>query len=180
MLAEDMNRPAPSAESMLVASDWRSRRVELLAALLRSAGSVVPVVALDATRGFPFGAVFDRVLLDAPCSGLGTLRRDPDLKWTRTAGDLVELVRIERAMLSRAAEVVLPGGRLIYATCSSEPEENLDVVRGFLDDDRRFSLEPVSGVAPELVAADGCLTTTPPAHGLDAFFAAVLVRHSGA
>jgi 16S rRNA (cytosine967-C5)-methyltransferase len=180
MLAEDMSRPAPSAESMLVASDWRPRRVELLAALLRSAGSVVPVVALDATQAFPFGAVFDRVLLDAPCSGLGTLRRDPDLKWTRTAGDLLELVRIERAMLARAAEVVRPGGRLIYATCSSEPEENLDVVRGFLDDDGRFSLEPVSGVAPELVAANGCLTTTPPTHGLDAFFAAVLVRHSGA
>ena len=180
MLAEDMTRPAPSADSMLVASDWRPRRVELLAAVLRSAGHAVPVVALDAARALPFGAIFDRVLLDAPCSGLGTLRRDPDLKWTRTAGDLPELARIERAMLTCAAEAVRPGGRLIYATCSSEPEENLDVVRAFLDDDSRFGLEPVTGLDRELVTADGCLTTTPPAHGLDAFFAAVLVRHSGA
>ena len=83
-------------------------------------------------------------------------------------------------MLARAAEVVRPGGQLIYATCSSEPEENLDVVRGFLEDDGRFRLVPAAGVVADLVTAEGCLTTTPPAHGLDGFFAAVLVRHSAA
>jgi 16S rRNA (cytosine967-C5)-methyltransferase len=180
MLAEDMARPAPASGSTLIAADWRPRRVELLADLLRSAGHAVPIVALDATRAFPFGAIFDRVLLDAPCSGLGTLRRDPDLKWTRTAGDLPELARLERTMLARAAEVVRPGGQLIYATCSSEPEENLDLVRGFLEDDGRFRLVPAAGLSPFLVTSEGCLTTTPPAHGLDGFFAAVLVRHSAA
>jgi 16S rRNA (cytosine967-C5)-methyltransferase len=83
-------------------------------------------------------------------------------------------------MLAHASAVVRPGGRLIYATCSSEPEENMDVVRAFLAAHAEFRLEPLTRLAPALITAEGCLTTTPVDHGLDAFFAAVLVRHDPA
>jgi 16S rRNA (cytosine967-C5)-methyltransferase len=170
----------PAAATLLVAADHRWNRVALLARLLRESGVRVPIVALDARQPFPFSATFDRVLLDAPCSGLGTLRRDPDLKWTRRPDDLPVLAAAERAMIAAAAGAVRPGGRLIYATCSSEPEENLDVVRDALDRLPGFRLEPAAHVVPALISPEGCLTTTPPAHGLDAFFAAVLVRQEGA
>jgi len=180
ILAEDMAVPAPAPASFLVASDRRPARLRLLASTLRAAGLAVPVVGLDATRPLPFPAIFDRVLLDAPCSGLGTLRRDPDLKWSRTPQDLPTLAAAERRMLARTAEVVRPGGSLIYATCSSEPDENIDVVRGFLASDPRFDLVPLPSDAPELLTAEGCLTTTPADHGIDAFFAALLVRRQRA
>lgn len=180
ILAADMAKPAPAPGSLLVAGDRRPARIRLLAATLRAAGVSVPVVGLDATQPLPFAATFDRVLLDAPCSGLGTLRRDPDLKWLRTPDDLPRLAAVERGMLARTAAVVRPGGQLIYATCSSEPEENLDVVRAFLAVDARFDLAPFAQQAAGLLSREGCLVTTPPAHGLDAFFAARLVRRQRA
>jgi 16S rRNA (cytosine967-C5)-methyltransferase len=180
LLLDEALRATPAVATLLVAADHRWNRVTLLARLLQGSGVHVPIVALDARRPFPFSATFDRVLLDAPCSGLGTLRRDPDLKWTRRPEDLPVLAAAERAMLVAAAGVVRPGGRVIYATCSSEPEENLNVVRDALDRLPAFRLEPAVGVAPALISPDGCLTTSPPAHGLDAFFAAVLVRREGA
>jgi 16S rRNA (cytosine967-C5)-methyltransferase len=178
VMAADMALPTPG--SLLVASDRRPRRLALLAATVRAAKSAIPIVGLDATKPLPFGATFDRVLLDAPCSGLGTLRRDPDLKWSRRPQDLAVLATAALRMLRGAADVVRPGGSLIYATCSSEPDENLDVVRAFLASDTRFVLEPLTHTTPTLITGDGCLTTTPPEHGLDAFFAARLVRHRAA
>ncbi len=180
MMAAAMTTPGRVPASLLVAADRRPARLALLAATLASAGVEVPVVGLDATQPLPFGATFDRVLLDAPCSGLGTLRRDPDLKWTRTPRELPALAATERTMLGRAADVIGPGGALVYATCSSEPEENIEVVRAFLAADSRFTPQPFAGADPALLTADGCLTTTPFAHGLDGFFAALLVRRQGA
>ena len=78
----------------------------------------------------PFPDRFDCVMVDAPCSGLGTLRRDPDIRWRRTEADLPPLAAAQLTMLRHAAAAVAPGGRLVYATCSSEPEENEDVVGG--------------------------------------------------
>jgi 16S rRNA (cytosine967-C5)-methyltransferase len=180
MLAEAMHDPASRPDSRLVAADYRHGRIALLARMLRSSGLAVPIVALDVTTPLPFRDVFDRVLLDAPCSGLGTLRRDPDVKWTRRPDDLPALAAAEQTMLAHASAVVRPGGRLIYATCSSEPDENMDVVRAFLAAQPKFTLEPLTHVPPALITAEGCLTTTPVDHGLDAFFAAVLVRHDTA
>jgi 16S rRNA (cytosine967-C5)-methyltransferase len=137
-------------------------------------------VGLGAAGPLPLAAGFERVILDVPCSGLGTLRRDPDLKWIRTPEDLSRLAAAESRMLAMTADVVRPGGRLVYATCSSEPDENLDVVRRFLAHDRRFRLEPLPAVPAALRSPEGCLTTTPPAHGLDSFFAALLVRREDA
>ena len=179
ILAGDMQQ-AP----LLVAADRRRDRVALLRSTLDRAAVRSPLLALDVTRPLPFGPVFDRVLLDAPCSGLGTLRRDPDLKWSRTPEDLPRFADAQRAMLQHAAAIVRPGGELIYATCSSEPEENAERVREFLASHDDFASAPRellgARVDASLLNAAGQLETRPDRHGLDAFFAAVLVRRQSA
>jgi 16S rRNA (cytosine967-C5)-methyltransferase len=164
----------------LVASDFRRGRLALLKETLAANGRQVPLVRLDATRAWPFGAVFDAVLLDVPCSGLGTIRRDPDLKWTRSADDLARFAALQLSMLRSAASSLKPGGAVVYATCSSEPDENIAVVEAFLDANESFALVravhgPGVREVESLIDARGCLVTDPVRHGLDAFFAAVLV-----
>jgi 16S rRNA (cytosine967-C5)-methyltransferase len=166
---------------ILVAADRRPGRIRLLQATLRRAGVPQRIVGLDATQPLPFDAVFDRVLVDAPCSGLGTIRRDPDVKWTRQEADLARFAVTQLAMLRRAGETVRRGGLLVYATCSSEPEENEAVVAAFLESDRRFVVQPAAAGprnegAAAFVEGTGFLRTLPFRDGLDAFFAAVLVR----
>ena len=138
------------------------------------------LVQADLGTPVPFSRQFPTVLVDAPCSGLGTLRRDPDIKWRRAERDLRALSCAQTTMLANAADAVAPGGRLVYATCSSEPEENEDVVGQFLASTPAFALKPASGAHPRL-AADlvderGCLRTSPDRHGLEAFFGAVFER----
>jgi 16S rRNA (cytosine967-C5)-methyltransferase len=168
--------------SRLIAADYRPGRMGLLSETLRHAGEPIPLVRLDARQPLPFHDVVDCVLLDAPCSGLGTVRRDPDVKWSRTPDDLPRLAAAELAMLEQAASVVKPGGRLVYATCSSEPEENAAVVDAFLAARPDFGRStPASGarVPATMIDASGQLSTDPGRDGLEAFFAAVLVRRQG-
>ena len=165
----------------VVAADYRRPRAALLRNQLRRAGVLADVLALDARTPLPFSDVFDRVLLDAPCSGLGTVRRDPDLKWSRQETDLQDLAAGQLAMITNAARAVRPGGTLIYATCSSEPEENSEILRAFLERAPEFRLAPVSLAGAEvLVSAAGCLETLPYRDNLDAYFAASLVRSQAA
>ena len=118
------------------------------------------------------------LLLDAPCSGLGTLRRDPDIRWRRSEADLATLAATELAMLRRAAEVVKPGGRLVYATCSSEPEENEQVVSEFLAGRPDFAPVPVRlpGDLAVFITREGHFRTFPFRDRLEPFFAAMLVK----
>jgi 16S rRNA (cytosine967-C5)-methyltransferase len=169
---------------VLVACDVRPRRVALLRGTIRQAGGRhVHPVQVPSTGPLPFTPVFDRVLVDAPCSGLGTIRRDPDIKWRRHEADLAPLADRQRVLLDRAASVVRPGGRLVYATCSSEPEENEQVVDRFLAGRRDFDLVDLRSDQPPaldgIVDDRGMLRTLPFAHGLEAFFAAALVRRQG-
>jgi 16S rRNA (cytosine967-C5)-methyltransferase len=180
VMASDMDR-----QGTLVAADHRPARLRVLRGVLARAGVSALVLQLDATRPFPFRDVFDAVLVDAPCSGLGTLRRDPDLKWSRAADQLPEFAAAQRTMLAHAALVIRPGGRLIYATCSSEPEENEAVVQAFLDTHPDFTAVPIDpgpAVASggRLVDDRGHLRTLPFRDGLDAFYAAQLVRRRAA
>ena len=166
---------------LLVACDVRARRVRLLRDTVRASGAAsVRVVHVGASGPLPFAQGFDRVLVDAPCSGLGTVRRDPDIRWRRRERDLAGLAQDQLALLERAAVLVRPRGRLVYATCSSEPDENEAVVDAFLSRQREFELVDLrSDASPPLVPLldrRGMMRTLPFAHGLEAFFAAALVR----
>ncbi|MGF1651477.1 MAG: RsmB/NOP family class I SAM-dependent RNA methyltransferase [Hyphomicrobiaceae bacterium] len=136
-----------------------------------------------------FGARFDCVLLDAPCSGSGTWRRKPDAKWRLSPQALATRIEEQRAVLARGASLVKPGGRLVYVTCSVLPEENIDQITTFLRDRPEFKVRPhaqawadvsvFSAAAP--VSADGrdnTLLLTPRRHGTDGFFIAVLDRRA--
>jgi 16S rRNA (cytosine967-C5)-methyltransferase len=121
----------------------------------------------------------DRVLVDAPCSGLGTLRRNPDLKWRQQPSDIEELTAKQAAILTAAARLLKPGGRLVYATCSILPEENEQIVEAFLADHPDFALVDCAEVlAQQHVALDTgkYLRLYPHIHGTDGFFAAVMER----
>jgi 16S rRNA (cytosine967-C5)-methyltransferase len=164
----------------LVASDVRPGRLSLLSDTIRRSGARhAHVVHVPANGRLPFRETFDRVLVDAPCSGLGTIRRDPDIRWRRAARDLPRLAHQQVDLLMRAAEAVRPGGRLVYATCSSEPEENDGVVQAFLERapfDRIDLRDQSPGPLGPLLDDQGVLRTLPFAHGLEAFFATALVR----
>jgi len=167
----------------LVASDVRAGRIALLRETVRRSGARHTHVVHVPTHGpLPFTDVFDRVLVDAPCSGLGTIRRDPDIRWRRVEADLPRLAEQQLELLMRAAAVVKPGGRLVYATCSSEPEENDGVVDRFLERGQfvRIDLrDEWPGPLQSLLDERGALRTLPFAHGLEAFFAAAMARRNG-
>ncbi len=121
----------------------------------------------------------DRVLVDSPCSGLGTLRRNPDLKWRQTEDTIAEMGAKQREILESAARLVKLGGRLVYATCSLLEEENEQVVTDFLAKDPRYALIPMHQVLAEAkvdLAMGDFLKLMPHKHQTDGFFAAVLER----
>ncbi|MDP1935456.1 MAG: RsmB/NOP family class I SAM-dependent RNA methyltransferase [Nitrosomonas sp.] len=121
----------------------------------------------------------DRVLVDAPCSGLGTLRRNPDLKWRQSPQSIDELKAKQAAILSAAASLLKPGGRLVYATCSFLPEENQQVVQEFLNTQPQFSLLNCAELlAQQKIPLDTgeFLQLSPLLHQTDGFFAAALTR----
>lgn len=121
----------------------------------------------------------DRVLVDAPCSGLGTLRRNPDLKFRQSPGSIEELTQKQAAILASASRLVKAGGRLVYATCSILPEENQHIVQAFLAAHPEFVLRPANEVLQQQkIALDtgDYLELRPHLHGTDGFFAAVLER----
>lgn len=117
----------------------------------------------------------DVVLVDAPCSNLGVLRRHPEVKWRRQPGDLDASAASQRAILKAAASMVKPGGRLTYATCSLEPEENEAVVRAVLERRSEFSVDPPAAF-PVPVDAAGFVRCLPHRHGTDGFTAVRLRR----
>lgn len=120
----------------------------------------------------------DKVFVDAPCSGLGTLRRNPELKFRQTKESLAELNAKQLSILNSASKLVKPGGALIYATCSVLKAENQDIVEAFLAVNPEFKLMPATQVInkPELEREDGYLVLLPHIHHTDGFFAALLAR----
>ena len=119
----------------------------------------------------------DRVLADAPCSELGSLRRGPDLRFRLTPDSLSQHTAVQRDILARAGDVVRPGGRVVYATCTVNRAENRDVIADFLRSRPDFrAITPGSGWLPDACVQEGFLFVTPHRHGTDGFFAAVLER----
>ena len=156
---------AIGAGGMVIASDVRPPRVRLLArTLARCHVPNAKVVHVPSEGPLPFAPeTFDFVLIDAPCSGLGTVRRDPDIRWRRSPDDLPRFAAAQRELLSRSADLVRTNGSLLYSTCSSEPEENEEVVAAFLTDRPDYTQERSH-------------QTLPFRDGLEAFFGAVLRR----
>ncbi len=169
---------AMADRGLIVATDVRGRRVDLLARTVRASGArSVKIVQADASA-LPLGRSFDWVLLDVPCSGLGTIRRDPDVRWRRSQADLPRLAASQRQLLEETARVLRPGGHLVYSTCSSEPEENEDVVAAFVANGAFRPVPPRDLPPPvqSLVNEAGHLRTFPFRDGLEAFFGAILTR----
>ena len=174
---------AAGAGGFVVAADVRAKRVRLLAdTVARGHATRARVVHVAEDGPLPFLAGFDVVAVDAPCSGLGTLRRDPDIKWRRSPEDLARFAARQVDLLWRASVAVRPGGCLVYTTCSSEPDENTDVVAAFLAAaGPAFALTPADAgpngaLLTAFTGADGLLVTDPARHGLECYFGAVFTR----
>jgi 16S rRNA (cytosine967-C5)-methyltransferase len=169
----------------LVACDVSEKRLERATQRLRRAGiSIVQRRHLTSERDKwvkHHAAGFDRVFIDAPCTGTGTWRRNPDAKWRLTENDLAELVELQRSIVKSAARLVAPGGRLVYVTCSFLREENEAQIERFLAETPDFAPLPISQVWRATLggkppSAGDVLRLTPARHGTDGFFVAICER----
>lgn len=141
--------------------------------------NIIETQILDLSETAPsfLRSKFDCVLVDAPCSGTGTLRRNPEIKWRLTEKDLRKLVTSQKTILQNASATVKKGGRLLYGTCSLLPEENEKIVDDFLKSNADFSMgEPPASIDKRLLNSRGSLRTCPQRHNMDGFFAAILKR----
>jgi 16S rRNA (cytosine967-C5)-methyltransferase len=166
-----------NAATFVVSSDLSRQRAGRMSRALAGKSGTATLI-LDAAATPPFRCRFDAVLADVPCSGLGTLRRNPEIKWHLKPEQLSSFSAAQEQILAAVSRAVRAGGRLLYSTCSTEPEENEDVVMGFLSRQRDFTLE--KPVHPREVEAfldgSGFLRTFPGTRLWDGFFAALLLR----
>jgi 16S rRNA (cytosine967-C5)-methyltransferase len=172
---------------LLVAGDLHVHRLRLIreASERSSSNQVRPyvnqvrLIAYDATAPLPFAdGAFDRVLVDAPCTGTGTLRRNPEIRWRISNSDVAELAARQQRILSDAARMVAIGGRLVYSTCSVEPEENEAVIAAFLQTSAHYRRARLA--APALLRNEQATMarTWPQRDGADGFFIAALERQT--
>jgi 16S rRNA (cytosine967-C5)-methyltransferase len=180
---------APGGKTTWIADRVKSARVVASDASSRRLGNVVKSIAtqqldgislllLDASRKLPFRPdSFDRVLLDAPCSGTGTLRHNPEIRWRISAEDIRTLASQQIQFLLNASDVVKPSGHLVYSTCSVEKEENEDVVEEFLRRKEHFRQIPLR-VGSLLATASGALRSWPQRDGTDGFFVAAFEKRT--
>jgi len=161
----------------LLAGDGRRERVGRLVETARRAGVAIQVAVADLLAA-PFRSeALAAVLVDAPCSATGTMARHPDARWRVTQGTIARAAARQRALLAAAAALVRPGGWLVYATCSLEPEENSDIVTEFLARHPQFARVPAPDAVPAaLLTPSGDFQSLPQRHGMDGAYAARLGR----
>ncbi len=164
-------------EGEIVAIDRYESRLKILSKNLERLGvKIVNTIVVDAEQ-YQDENLFDRVLIDAPCSGLGTLTKKPDIKWKRDLGDIRKIVNIQYELIKKGASLVKIGGVLVYSTCTIEPEENYEIIKKFLDEVPGYKLlNAKEFVEEELVDDNGCVQTYPHIHQIDGSFAAKLQR----
>ena len=175
---------AMASTGRVYAFDVSEKRLANLGPRLKRSGlsNITPqkIESENDTRIKRLAGKIDRVLVDAPCTGLGTLRRNPDIKWRQTELGLAELNVKQTAILQSASRLVKVGGRLIYATCSFLPEENENIVTHFLAAHKEFKLLPAGGIVKRLKwpieGMGDYFVLSPQQHGTDGFFAAVMER----
>lgn len=169
-------------EGHILAVDIYQAKLEALNRLSTGMGiSMIETTRADASvdNRKTFQRKFDRILVDAPCSGLGTLRRNPEIKWRLNPRTLSSFVNLQKRILNQAAAFLRPGGRLVYSTCTMLPEENEFLIRKFLVSHKEFSPITPSDLSPttrSFVDDEGFFRTAPDTSGMDGFFAAILVR----
>ena len=170
-------------KGFIVALDkTRSRLISLLQSSSRlGAGSVKPVVAdasapLSTFLRYPF----DKILVDGPCSGLGVISKNPDIKLAKRAGDIPRLALLQSTILKQAVHLLKKGGRILYLTCTISKEENEGVVEGILKTNNEIALENLKGTTPEwgldLIDDNGFFRTLPHIHGMEGFFGALFTK----
>jgi len=169
-------------EGIIVAADRNPEKLERLESEMKRLGALnVRAVRSDLERPYDHGPLrrFDRILLDAPCSGLGVLRRNPDAKWSSSESAIIKSAKRQLRFLKTLSKHVVHGGRLVYAVCSTEPEETVSVVKEFLKLCPEFDIDrgPMPVFTAGLVGPEGYLTTYPHRHLMDGFFAAPLKRN---
>ncbi len=166
-----------SHESLVVAGDIHDSRIRLLrATCARQNVDFVNIVQYDAEAALPFAdGAFDTVLVDAPCSGTGTIRHNPEIRYFVEPGDFAELAKKQLSILRNASNLVRPGGRLIYSTCSIQIEENEAVCVEFLKETTTFESQPPH-VPAEFLTDQGFARTFPHRDGTDGFFIAEFTR----
>jgi len=166
----------------IVAWDLHPHRLELINKLCERLGvTIVKTEQKDAGElDEKLVGYFDRVLLDAPCSGLGVIRRKPDIKWSKKAEDILSLRSEQQKLLKTCSNYVKPGGIIVYSTCTIEPLENEDVIYSFLSENKNFQLDDLKPFLPErlhkYIKDKGMLQTYPNIHGIDGFFIARIKR----
>ncbi|MBZ0181675.1 MAG: 16S rRNA (cytosine(967)-C(5))-methyltransferase RsmB [Melioribacteraceae bacterium] len=163
-------------EGEIVALDKYESRIKILKKNLERLG--VQNVRTEVTDALEFNEEgFDRVLIDAPCSGLGTLTKKPDIKWKRDIGDFRKITPIQSSLLNKGAELLKPNGFLVYSTCTIEPEENYEIIKQFLFEHPDFELVSGHGIFDDdILDSNGCVQTFPNIHGTDGAFAAKLLK----
>ena len=163
-------------EGEIVAIDRYESRLKLLERNINRLGiKSVKIVEANALEYTDEG--FDAVLTDVPCSGTGTLSKKPDIKWKRDLVDIQKINSLQLDLLTHAAQLVKPGGVLVYSTCSIEPEENFDIVKKFLSKNSNFTLTFNSNsFSMEIIDDNGCIQTLPHVHQMDGAFAAKMIR----
>lgn len=162
----------------VVAGDLYEHRLRVVAdACVRLGVGSVRAVVLNAEGKLPFAdGAFDRVLVDAPCTGTGTLRHNPEIRWRLKPENIRELSAVQSRILSNAARVVRRGGRLVYSTCSVEKEENETVVAAFLDSNPDFKQVEASPAPAALLLPTGAARTWPHRDDVDGFFVAAMEK----
>jgi len=168
-------------KGLVVATDLESEKLETLKLDSKRLGiHIIQAKPMDLLKASikDFDVYFDRVLVDAPCTGLGVLQRNPDTKWKRSLKDIERLSAKQKKMINAAANLVKPGGILVYAVCSCEKEENEDVIHSFLNKRKDFSIDKNfhSDKYALFITPEGFLKTYPAPKNMDGFFAARLIR----
>jgi len=166
-----------SESATIIAGDLHEHRLRTVVYTARAHRlSSIHCVALDGLHALPLAEnAFDRVLVDAPCSGTGTLRRNPEIRWRISPADIQDLSQRQKQLLSNAAATVKPGGRLVYSTCSVEIDENEDVRQAFLENNPSFRAAELP-LDASLMTSLGAARTWPHRQGTDGFFICAFER----